>query len=74
VSAFVYALFISLSALRLNVRLCIFTGAVAGVEYALLAVYFINKTAERRSNQSSSVSHTICSNTRSRNTDFRGFC
>jgi len=44
-AAFLYALFISLSALRLNVRLCIFTGAVAGVEYALLAVYFIYKTA-----------------------------
>src|ERR1700741_1272735 len=44
-AAFVYGLFISLSALRLNVRLCIFTGAVAGVEYSLLAVYFIQKTA-----------------------------
>ena len=42
---FIYPLFISLSALRLNVRLCIFTGAVAGVEYSLLALYFINKTS-----------------------------
>jgi adenylate cyclase len=42
---FIYPLFISLSALRLNVRLCIFTGAVAGLEYSLLAVYFISKTA-----------------------------
>ena len=42
---FIYPLFISLSALRLNVRLCIFTGAVAGVEYALLAIYFIKKSA-----------------------------
>jgi len=41
----IYPLFISLSALRLNVRLCIFTGAVAGVEYALLAVYFIKQSS-----------------------------
>src|SRR5690349_15123866 len=44
-AAFIYPLFISLSALRLNVRLCIFTGAVAGVEYSLLAVYFIQKAS-----------------------------
>jgi len=42
---FIYPLFISLSALRLNVRLCIFTGFVAGLEYSLLAMYFISKTA-----------------------------
>ena len=42
-AAFVYPLFISLSALRLNVRLCIFTGTVAGVEYTLLALYLIQK-------------------------------
>ncbi|HEX6716137.1 MAG TPA: adenylate/guanylate cyclase domain-containing protein [Pyrinomonadaceae bacterium] len=42
---FIYPLFISLSALRLNVRLCIFTGAVAGLEYALLAIYFIKTSA-----------------------------
>jgi adenylate cyclase len=40
-AAFIYPLFISLSALRLNVRLCVFTGAVAGLEYSLLAVYFL---------------------------------
>ena len=40
-AAFLYPLFISLSALRLNVRLCIFTGFVAGLEYTLLALYFI---------------------------------
>src|SRR5262249_23394705 len=44
-SAFIYPLFISLSALRLNVRLCIFTGAVAGVEYTLLALYFIRQSS-----------------------------
>jgi len=42
-AAFIYPLFISLSALRLNVRLCIFTGAVAGLEYSVLAVYFIKQ-------------------------------
>jgi adenylate cyclase len=40
---FIYPLFISLSALRLNVRLCIFTGAVAGLEYILLAFYFVRQ-------------------------------
>ena len=44
-AAFIYPLFISLSALRLNVRLCIFTGAVAGLEYSLLAVYFLQQAA-----------------------------
>jgi adenylate cyclase len=44
-AAFVYPLFISLSALRLNFRLCLFTGFVAGVEYTLLAIYFIQKTS-----------------------------
>jgi adenylate cyclase len=44
-AAFIYPLFISLSALRLNVRLCIFTGAVAGVEYTLLALYFIRTSS-----------------------------
>jgi adenylate cyclase len=44
-AAFLYPLFISLSALRLNVRLCIFTGTVAGVEYTLLALYFIQKSS-----------------------------
>src|SRR6185295_17482029 len=44
-AAFIYPLFISLSALRLNVRLCIFTGAVAGVEYAILAIYLIRQAS-----------------------------
>ena len=44
-AAFIYPFFISLSALRLNVRLCIFTGAVAGLEYSLLAVYFLRQAA-----------------------------
>ena len=44
-AAFIYPLFISLSALRLNVRLCIFTGTVAGLEYTLLALYFIQKAS-----------------------------
>jgi adenylate cyclase len=39
----IYPLFISLSALRLNVRLCLFTGAVAGIEYAVLSMYFVSK-------------------------------
>ena len=42
-AAFIYPLFISLSALRLDVRLCIFTGAVAGLEYSLLAIYLVQQ-------------------------------
>jgi len=41
-AAFVYSIFIVLSALRLNLKLCVFTGAVAGIEYALLALVLIN--------------------------------
>src|ERR1044072_2719838 len=44
-AAFIYPLFISLSALRLNVRLCIFTGAVAGLQYSILALYFVKQAA-----------------------------
>jgi adenylate cyclase len=44
-AAFIYPLFISLSALRLDVRLCIFTGTVAGLEYTLLALYFIQTSS-----------------------------
>jgi len=38
----IYPLFISLSALRLNVWLCFFTGLVAGVEYGILSMYFVS--------------------------------
>jgi len=44
-AAFIYPIFISLSALRLNVRLCIFTGVVAGLEYTLLSFYFIRTSS-----------------------------
>jgi adenylate cyclase len=42
-AAFVYPVFISLSALRLNLRLCMFTGFVAGLEYLVLAFYLTQK-------------------------------
>jgi len=38
-----YPVFIVLSALRLNARLCVFTGAVAAIEYLILASYFIDE-------------------------------
>ena len=44
-AAFIYPLFISLSALRLDVRLCIFTGAVAGLQYSLLAIYLVQQAS-----------------------------
>jgi adenylate cyclase len=42
--AFVYFFFIILSALRLDKRLSIFTGAVAGIEYLLLSMYALKIT------------------------------
>lgn len=36
-----YPLFIVLSALRLNFRLCVFTGAVAAVEYTLVCLLYV---------------------------------
>ncbi|HLO00531.1 MAG TPA: adenylate/guanylate cyclase domain-containing protein, partial [Pyrinomonadaceae bacterium] len=44
-AAFVYPIFIVLSALRLDLRLCIFTGAIAGFGYAFLALVFINEAS-----------------------------
>ena len=44
-AAFVYSLFIVLSVLRLDFRLCVFTGAVAGLEYIVLATLFINRAS-----------------------------
>ena len=41
---FVYGLLIVLSTLRLNFRLCVFTGAVAAVEYWVLSWIFISTT------------------------------
>jgi adenylate cyclase len=44
-SAFIYPIFIVLSALRLNFKLCVFTGMVAGLEYIVLAMVLINRTS-----------------------------
>ncbi len=44
-AALLYPVFIVLSALRLNARLCVFTGAVAAIEYSTLALYFVGKTS-----------------------------
>lgn len=38
---FVYFIFIILSALRLDLKLCIFTGAVAAIEFGAMAIYFL---------------------------------
>ena len=43
---FFYPIFIVLSALRLNSKLCVFTGAVAAIEYSLLAVYVTRRGPE----------------------------
>jgi adenylate cyclase len=40
-AVFVYPIVILLSTLRLNLKLCVFTGAVAGLEYSSLALYSI---------------------------------
>jgi len=44
-AAFIYPIFIVLSALRLDLRLCIFTGAVAGLEYSALAMVLISSAS-----------------------------
>ncbi len=41
--AFAYFIFIILSALRMNVKLSIFTGSVAGLEYLGLSIFFLNR-------------------------------
>jgi adenylate cyclase len=43
---FVYPLFIVLSALRLNSKLCVFTGAVAALEYSLISLYLISTSTD----------------------------
>jgi adenylate cyclase len=47
IPVFVYPLFVVLSALRLNFRLSVFTGAVAAVEYTLVGLYYIRGSAGR---------------------------
>lgn len=41
-----YPVFIVLSALRLNANLCVFTGAVAAIEYWVLALNFVHGTSD----------------------------
>jgi adenylate cyclase len=43
---FIYPLFIALSALRLNFRLSVFTGAVAAVEFTLVALFYVGRGGE----------------------------
>jgi len=40
-----YPIFIVLSTFRLNARLCVFTGAVAGIEYSIMALYFADASS-----------------------------
>lgn len=40
---FIYPLFIVLSALRLNFRLSVFTGAVAALEFTLVALFYVGR-------------------------------
>ena len=47
IPVFVYPLFIVLSALRLNFKLCVFTGAVAAVEYTLVGLIYIRGRADQ---------------------------
>lgn len=44
-AAFIYPIFIVLSALRLDLKLCIFTGAVAGLEYSALAMVLLSSAS-----------------------------
>jgi adenylate cyclase len=45
--AFVYFVFILLSTLRLDPKLCVFSGVVAGIEYAALSLVAIGQDTER---------------------------
>lgn len=47
IPVFIYPLFIVLSALRLNLRLSVFTGAVAAVEYTLVGLIYIRGRADQ---------------------------
>lgn len=42
----IYPILILLSALRLNLKLCVFTGAVAGLEYSALALYSVTNGSD----------------------------
>jgi adenylate cyclase len=42
-AAWAYFLFLILATLRLDFSICVFTGAVAGLEYAALAVYYLSR-------------------------------
>lgn len=44
-AAMTYSLFIVLSVLRLDFRLCVFTGLVAGLEYSTLAMFYIHDSS-----------------------------
>ncbi len=43
IPVFIYPVFIVLSALRLNFRLCVFTGAVAALEYTLVGMFYLDR-------------------------------
>ncbi len=45
-SSFIYFIFIILAALRLNFKLCLFTGTVAAIEYLSLALFYISQVNE----------------------------
>lgn len=45
-AAFLFPIFIVLSALRLDLRLSVFTGAVAGLEYSALALFLIGRQTD----------------------------
>ncbi len=48
IPVFIYPIFIALSALRLDFRLSVFTGAVAAVEYTLVGVVYLNNVGAGR--------------------------
>jgi adenylate cyclase len=58
-SSFIYFIFIVLSSLRLDFKLCLFTGTVAALEYLLLALFFISSINEEQVTELTVITHHV---------------
>jgi adenylate cyclase len=58
-SSFIYFIFIILASLRLDFKLCLFTGTVAALEYGFLAWFFIASLPEPQMTELAIISHHI---------------
>ncbi|EDN68087.1 adenylyl cyclase class-3/4/guanylyl cyclase [Beggiatoa sp. PS] len=58
-SSFIYFIFIVLSSLRLDFKLCLFTGTVAALEYLSLALFFISSINEVQITELTVITHHV---------------